>query len=154
MKCFGNCKTLSAFESDIIIRAQGSEESYPSCVVCLPHSDHEIHFFPSLQRPHLSAMSAQSKLPPWLPFKGYHLHFPVGILSFLSADCRNAWPTSSLNMYGKLLRWSTLVAEKEGDCESSKPCWGRQHDVWSSKTRAQITTFSLGWSGDLWTSQK
>lgn len=51
----------------------------------------------NLQRPHLSAKRVQSKLPPWRPFKGYHLHFPVGILSFLSPDCRNAWPTTSLN---------------------------------------------------------
>lgn len=134
VKYFGNCKALSTLGGNIIIRDLGVGKSCPSCAFPLPHSYHEISLLPpNLQRPHLSVINIRSKLPPWPPFKRYHLHFPVGILSSLSPDCRNAWSTTSLSWMEKSLRWNTPVAGKERDCESSKHCWGRQHDIWGSE---------------------
>ena len=46
VKHFGNYKALSTFGGSIIIRDLGVGEVCPSCAFLLPHSDHEIHFFP------------------------------------------------------------------------------------------------------------
>lgn len=98
MKCFRNCKALSTLGGDVIIRDLGLRERLP--FLCCPSSP--FRPWNSLLPPEPSKapfISRQStkQTASWASFKGYQLHFPVGILSFLSAACRNAWATSSLS---------------------------------------------------------
>lgn len=62
-------------------------------------------------------------------FYGVSLTLPIWNIILLISRLQKCMTHHLFKLYGKLLRGSTLVAEKEKNWESSAHYWGRQHNV-------------------------